>query len=118
MPHWNIGIFSRKTCACQGFNPSVGGASFSFGCSWSMFFNGCKFSRSRFAKKFKLKDESEEDEIERRFQSLATDVAPVFKTMAPQAYSNQVGCGEGWLVEASTKHEIWYLAGYSQVLYS
>ncbi|XP_064619759.1 uncharacterized protein LOC135483123 isoform X2 [Lineus longissimus] len=83
------GANEQKTCACQGFDPSLAGASFSFGCSWSMFFNGCKFSRSRCAKKFKLKDESEEEEIERRFQNLATDMAPVYRTFAPQSYSNQ-----------------------------
>lgn len=32
----------------------------------------------------------QEDKLRDRFQNLATEVAPLYKRLAPQAYSNQV----------------------------
>lgn len=74
---------------CLGLDPETSGASFSFGCSWSMYYNGCKYARSKTVRKFRLSVKNEEAEIEEHMNNLATILSPLYATVAPKAYDNQ-----------------------------
>ena len=59
----------QKTCACQGLHMNYNGASYTFGCSWTMDHNICKFCRSNLVHKFKLVEASAEYEDEEKNKS-------------------------------------------------
>lgn len=81
--------FSNITISLTGLDPESCGASFSFGCSWSMYYNGCKYARSKTVRKFRLSVKSEEAEIEEHMNVLATILSPLYVKVAPKAYDNQ-----------------------------
>lgn len=73
-----------------GLDPETSGASYSFGCSWSMYYNGCKYARSKTVRKFRLSVKNEEAEIEDKMNVLATMLSPLYAAVSPKAYDNQV----------------------------
>lgn len=83
-----------KQCACQGSDPTTCGASFSFGCAWIMYHNGCKFARSKTPRKFRMHNQEKEDFMDHLLQDLATQVAHSYKLLAPEAFENQTRHGE------------------------
>lgn len=82
-------LIIQITLFVAGLDPETSGASFSFGCSWSMYYNGCKYARSKTVRKFRLSVKNEEPEIEDHMNHLATLLSPLYASMAPKAYDNQ-----------------------------
>ena len=78
----------KKTCACQGLDMNYNGASYTFGCSWTMYHNICKFCRSSEVHKFKLADENAEGNLASICEELTNTVSPAYKVMAPDSFNN------------------------------
>lgn len=55
-----------------------------------MYYNGCKYARSKTVRKFRLSVKNEEAEIEDRMNVLATMLSPLYISVSPKAYENQV----------------------------
>lgn len=86
-----------RTCACQGVDEETCGASYSFGCSWSMYYNGCKFARSKDVRKFRLSVKAEETSLETSLGQLLDHISPIYKVLAPRSFVNQTICEESAL---------------------
>merc|ERR1719341_2070871 len=82
------GANRKKTCACQGLNMDFSGASYTFGCSWTMYHNICKFCRSFDVHKFKLKDDSAEEGLEDICLELTNTVGDIYRNLAPASHAN------------------------------
>merc|ERR1719319_1719776 len=82
------GANSKKTCACQGSNGDYNGASYTFGCSWTMYTNCCKFCKSSEARKYRLKQGQEEGNLENICDLLTDSITPHFAKLAPDCYNN------------------------------
>lgn len=54
-----------------------------------MYYNGCKYARSKTVRKFRLSVKTEESEIEERMHVLATLLSPLYMNLAPKSFENQ-----------------------------
>ena len=93
---------TKKTCACQGLDNTYAGASFTFGCSWSMYVDGCKYGKGGMShvKKYRLSNkenscetskedlEKKEKSLESTFDVMADEVGSLFKNVVPHAFDN------------------------------
>jgi len=78
----------KKTCACQGLDMNYNGASYTFGCSWTMYHNICKFCRSSEVHKFKLSEEAAEGNLAAICEELTNEVSPAYQAMTPDSFNN------------------------------
>jgi len=83
------GANKRKTCACQGLT-DFPGASYTYGCSWSMYQNCCKFSRSQkeLVRKYRTTNEEVEDDLEQALEDVTDQVAAWHEMMSPDSFRN------------------------------
>ena len=78
----------------KGINDAYSGQSVTFGCSWSMYFDGCKYGQAgnrTHISKFRLRKETPDEIVkanEHILQQLATIISPVVKNVAPESYDN------------------------------
>ena len=82
------GANRKKTCTCQGLNRDFTGASYTFGCSWSMYHNTCKFCRSSEPHKFRLKEDSAEEGLEDICLEMTNTVGDIYRNLAPASHAN------------------------------
>lgn len=54
-----------------------------------MYYNGCKYARSKTVRKFRLSVKNEEPEIEEHMNMLATILSPLYLAVSPRAFDNQ-----------------------------
>ena len=89
---------AANDCLCQGLpdddNADFSGASFTYGCSRSGYFNLCKFAVStpfrhgEKARKFRLTESAEEPELELLMDRLVDGLTGLHRVVAPKAYNN------------------------------
>jgi hypothetical protein len=78
----------KGKCCCN-----VGSGSFSFGCSWSSYCDGCKWAQRGLHKdiqKFKLSERECESELEEIMNTLATMLSPMLSSVALDCFNNMV----------------------------
>ena len=81
---------TEKTCGCQGIRNKNGGASFSYGCAWSMYYDGCKYANGGLnnINKFKMANPKNplSGEMNKQVNKLADIMGPMTKRLAPLCY--------------------------------
>ena len=81
----------------QGLNNQLEGASYTFGCSWSMYLGGCKYGKGGLnpsINKFRMSNSAsakEESEVAEAMHRLADDITPLYAKVAPQSFANMTG---------------------------
>ena len=87
----------QKDCVCQGSEEEYKGGSFTFGCSYSERWDGCKFGHGnpdRFIDRFRLvegTDPMEKQVVAEIVHRLADTFSPFVQKYAPDSYRNMMG---------------------------